>query len=378
MLIEIIRALNVIADNVAARKLTLTTARDSVAKLAASLDGLKVSPANRDQAAHIAKQMRDLCDLRRVEAFTREIRPVIAMLEAFDAKASETENPARAALMEKQRKELAALEANQAIENLLPVPPKYIVNSSIGDMCCYEVKGLRGAVELMKRFSVLVPMAQGRNGFVRVAPPEMLGDKFTIKEGEMYAACFDVEGGIGRHIDGASVAIDFWTRIEGRLLHIKIDIKGPDYIGHYNKFIPACNMTRDRSGRIISISWSPNKYASTLGRPITWSTGDKSSYHHDHLILADYWQDMQVTEFAEMFDRLEALIALVEEIPEVEIVENPEYEAHRCGEYPLFSEDNPCPNKSYSGGLTRYLCHCDNPNRCPGVNAVRKWYGKKN
>lgn len=405
MIIEMIRVLTATAAAVESRKARLCDAKEVVAARRADLAKFNEEYSDKGANLHagyqIALQMGDLLKARKIAHFVERLRAVITRLEIFQqethAAAVAANKPARdkaeaerlrqesarAALVEKQQKELAALEANQAIESSLPVPPRHIVNSSIGDMCCYQVDGLRGAIDLMKQFSNLVPMAQGRDGHVRIAPPEMLPARYAIKEGEMYSACFDVSGGVDRHVDGASVALDFWTRIEGRLLHIKIDIKGPDYIGHYNKFVPVCNIQRGYNNNIISCTWTPGKYASTLGRAIVWATGDsgavKKSYHHDHLILADHWQEMPITEFCELFDRLEALITLVE-APEIkpEIIENAEYEAHRAGEYPLFSEDNPCPNKSYVGALSVCVCHCDKPNECPGVNAVRKWYGKTN
>lgn len=400
MLIEMIRVLTATATAVESKKARLCDAKEVIAARRADLATYNAKAEQVNDGHQIALAMGDLLTVRKSAVFVERLRAIVTRLEIFQEKqhaaavagnrpvydkAEENrlaQDKARAALLEKQRKELAALEANQAIESLLPVAPRHIVNSSIGDMCCYQVDGLRGAVNLLKQFPNIVPMVQGRDGHIRIAPPEMLPARYTIKEGEMYSACFDVSGGIDRHIDGANVALDFWTRIEGRLLHIKIDIKGPDYIGHYNVFVPNNNIQRGFNNTIISSTWTPGKLASTLGRAITWATGDngnvKKSYHHDHLILADHWQEMAVTEFLELFDRLEALITLTEEKPKVEIVENPEYEAHRCGEYPLFSDENPCPNKSFSGGLSRYLCHCDKPNECPGVNAVRKWYGKNN
>lgn len=391
MLIEMIRTLRLLSSTVAARKGSMKDAKETIAARVESLDldgNAKAMISNimksrtRYQFVTFTITAADYLDGVQQAQHAEKVAANKPAYDKAEAQRIAQEN-ARVALEEKQRKERAQLEADQALESSLPMPPRHIVRSSVGDMCCYQVEGIRAAIDLVKMFPVIVPMVKARDGFMRISPAEMLSDslKRGIVEGKMYSACFDIEGGIDRHIDGANVALDFWTRIEGRLLHISISIKGPDYIGHYNKFMPEQSIQRGYNNNIISLTWKPNKYALTLGECVTWGSGDngpvKKSFHHDYLINADHWEEMPVTEFWELFDRLEALITLVEG-PEIkpEIVENEEYEKHRAGEYPLFSNDNPCPNKSYSGGLTQYLCHCDKPNECPGVNAVRKWYGK--
>lgn len=39
-------------------------------------------------------------------------------------------------------------------------------------------------------------------------------------------------------------------------------------------------------------------------------------------------------------------------------------------EYPLFNEAGLCPTARYVGGTSRYLCECEDPEKCLGVWAV--------
>lgn len=41
-------------------------------------------------------------------------------------------------------------------------------------------------------------------------------------------------------------------------------------------------------------------------------------------------------------------------------------------EYPLFDKSDLCPRPRYVGGTSNYLCECDHPRECPGVQAVLK------
>lgn len=393
MLIEMIRALRLLSSTVAARKETIKNAKEMIAARVESLDldgnakamiGNVMTSRTRYQFVTFCITAADYLDDVQQKQHAAAVAANKPAHDKAEAQRIAQEN-ARVALEEKQRKEREQLEKTQALESLLPMPPRHIVYSGIGDMACYQVEGIRAAIDLVKMFPVIVPMVKAKNGFVRVTPAEMLSDEYKrgIIEGRMYSASFDIEGGIDRHIDGATVSLDFWTRIEGRLLHIKIDIKGPDYIGHYNKFMPEQSIQRGFNNTIISLTWKPNKYALTLGECITWATGDsgavKKSFHHDYLINADHWEEKPVEEFWELFDRLEALITLVEgaEI-KPEIVENPEYERLRFkDEYPLYSDDTGCPNQVYTGGISKYKCACDKPNECPGVNNVRRVFGKQ-
>lgn len=393
MLIEMIRTLRTLSATVAARKGSMKDAKEMIAARVESLDldgnakamiGNIMTSRTRCQFVTFTDSAADYLDGVQEKQHAEKVAANKPAYDKAEAQRIAQEN-ARVALEEKQRKERAQLEADQALESSLPMPPRHIVRSSIGDMACYQVEGLRAAIDLLKMFPVIVPMVKARDGFMRISPAEMLSDslKRGIVDGKMYSACFDIEGGIDRHIDGASVALDFWTRIDGRLLHINISINGPDYIGHYNKFMPEQSIQRGYNNKIISLTWKPNKYALTLGECVTWASGDngavKKSFHHDYLISADHWVEMPVTEFWELFDRLEALIALVEG-PEIkpEIVENAEYERLRFkDEYPLYSDNTGCPNQVYTGGIIKYKCACDKPNECPGVNNVRRVFGKQ-
>lgn len=393
MLIEMIRTLRTLSATVAARKGSMKDAKEMIAARVESLDldgnakamiGNVMTSRTRYQFVTFTDTAADYLDGVQQAQHAEKVAANKPAHDKAEAQRIAQEN-ARRELEEKQRKEREQLEKTQALESSLPMPPRHIVYSGIGDMACYQVEGIRAAIDLVKMFPVIVPMVKARDGFMRISPAEMLSDslKRGIVEGKMYSACFDIEGGIDRHIDGANVALDFWTRIDGRLLHINISIKGPDYIGHYNKFMPEQSIQRGYNNKIISLAWKPNKYALTLGECITWASGDngpvKKSFHQDYLISADHWEEMPVTEFWELFDRLEALIALVEG-PEIkpEIVENAEYERLRFkDEYPLYSDSTGCPNQVYTGGIIKYKCACDKPNECPGVNNVRRVFGKE-
>ena len=42
----------------------------------------------------------------------------------------------------------------------------------------------------------------------------------------------------------------------------------------------------------------------------------------------------------------------------------------RGTEWPLWNYDYKCPCKVYVGGVSRFLCRCDEPQKCPGVIAI--------
>ena len=198
-------------------------------------------------------------------------------------------------LQAKQAAELAALQREHAIANALPLAPSSIVEvKGLPPKATYKVQGVRGALELLQKFPVIVPFTQYRNGWLRLTPLELVPEHHqTSNTDGAYAAHLNTNYHAESHCNaGTDAKLKFFTRAEGvGIVQISADITGPDYIGGYHRLNPTTNQKGAR-GRIVERTFSANPMLNGyFDRVQYWSTGDigpiKAWANVDYLLCAD-------------------------------------------------------------------------------------------
>lgn len=192
---------------------------------------------------------------------------------------------------------VATLTAELAVASALPVTPHRVMQTgkSIGaPWATYKVKGLRGALELIRQFNV-VPATVLRDSCTSIKPVEQIAEDKHGKASGNYAAWLNVSEMQGY---SASAKLLFFTRVEGfGLVRVCADIEGPDYIGAYSALRPVAREQRDRNNRVISRTFAANDelYAMTDYR-IIWNSGDsspvKTSSEISYFLCADQMDDL--------------------------------------------------------------------------------------
>jgi len=199
-------------------------------------------------------------------------------------------------LKAEQEKQLAELEYRLAIAKQCPVTPDRVIKVSTGEAAwvTYKVKGIRGALEILRQFDPVVPFSEARDGCLYLQPEELMKEGLKEKAEGFYAVRLDVDQGEGF---GPSAKLSFYARIPeahggGVLVRVQCDIEGPGYIGMYHGLGAQLDIIRDHGGRIIDHKWSRNPDAGAIAdKVIKWGSGSDTSARFSYLFCADQAED---------------------------------------------------------------------------------------
>ena len=221
-----------------------------------------------------------------------------------------------AQLEAEQAAAVAKLKKQHAVAACLPVAPDYVdASSAMGwPLATYKVEGLRGALEMLKRFTV-VPFTEFRNGFLRLQPMQFVPVEQRDKHAAQWALSIDVSTHFLSHCGaGTTVRVKFFARVEGLdVVNVWLDVKGPGYIGSFNALGATCK-TRNTGNfghgtAVVPGSARPNAPLSgAADRVQAWGTGGDDWANHSYLVHTDL--EGQDTPGAELKHAVEVLTNL--------------------------------------------------------------------
>ena len=163
-------------------------------------------------------------------------------------------------------------------------------------------RSLADALELMKKFSAIVPFNVLRDVCTIMAPEKDLPEKDrangykrdTHRNSGAYVAHLDV-----RHINDStaptSARLGFFARAGGMLFNVSIEF-GTGYIGACPQMAPVRKETRNARGHIESATFATNSVLSSMADSVlSYGSGDmgsiKKSADHRYLCLSDRGDD---------------------------------------------------------------------------------------
>lgn len=201
-------------------------------------------------------------------------------------------------LKAKQAQELADLEAKHKFVALLPFEPSYVaLKCATGTpRVSFKVEGLGGALEILKAFTV-VPFTEYRDGFLHLKPVALCKGADPDKYSDQWAVSLVAETDFLSHLGypHTTVKLKFFARIPGiietnGLLHVTLDIQGPDYIHGFNALGASCSFTGKGSRRHVERnSKTPNQALNAYcDRVISYGGIDEGQAHYEYLICVDY------------------------------------------------------------------------------------------
>lgn len=213
-----------------------------------------------------------------------------------------------------QARELAELEAKQAFAQLLPLAPSYVTVSALTGTprASFKVQGLGGALEALKAFTI-VPFTEYRGGgCLNLKPIALCKGIDADKHADQWAASLVADttfiSDLGPH---TKVKLKFFARIPGAfqangVIHVTLDIQGPDYIGMFNALGASCELSPGRK-QVKQGTKRPNDALNGyFDRVITWASDDTSA-NYEYLICSD-WSDKDATgpkELSHLFGQLQ-------------------------------------------------------------------------
>jgi len=155
-----------------------------------------------------------------------------------------------------QAAERAKLAAQLEFAAAMPLVPDYIgtINGKRAPHVSYRRRTMTQALELLGSFQV-VPMYRFKDSCLQICP-----------EGEQAATANEESGpyAIGLRVatvEGKTSADLFFYAVlsDGRLVHVGIDIEGPDYIGGFQKFAGSRQpVARGKRGEVTEWRGGPN------------------------------------------------------------------------------------------------------------------------
>lgn len=201
-------------------------------------------------------------------------------------------------LKAKQARELAELEARHKFAALLPFAPSYIaLNAATGThRVSFKVEGLGGALEALKAFTV-APFTEYRDGNLHLKPVALCKGADPDKHSDQWAVSLVVETDFLSHIGKphTDAKMKFFARVPGvveanGLVHVTLDIKGPDYIGGFDALAATCAFTGKGRGRHVAHnSKAPNLALNAYcDRVISYGGMGEDRAHYEYLICTDY------------------------------------------------------------------------------------------
>lgn len=201
-------------------------------------------------------------------------------------------------LKAKQAQELADLEAKHKFTALLPFAPSYLaIKAATGTpRASFKVKGLGGALEALKAFTI-VPFTEYRDGALHLKPVALCKGADPDKHSDQWGASFVAETDFLSHLGypHTTVKLKFFARVPGvietnGLVHITLDIQGPDYIGGFNALGASCTFAgKGRARHVVRGSKAPNAAVNSyFDRVISYGGMAEDRAHYEYLICTDY------------------------------------------------------------------------------------------
>lgn len=194
-----------------------------------------------------------------------------------------------------QARELAALEAKHKLAALMPLAPSYVAaDTATGTpRVSYKVQGLAGALEVLQAFTV-VPFTEYRDGFLHLKPIAFCKGIDADKHADQWGASIVAETSFTSNLGYplTTIKVKFFARIPGLelangVVHVTLNVTGPDYIGAFNVLGASCQYTSNNRSQVKAGSIRPNAALNGAGRLIAWSI-DSNSAHHEYLINSDF------------------------------------------------------------------------------------------
>lgn len=202
----------------------------------------------------------------------------------------------RAAMLERQARELEALEREHktetAIAAAMPKPPARVHVFPV-PWAIYKAATLGEALALFRDTPAVVPFWYWRDGCAGYGPLETLKPRQAdgIEAGPL-ALGLDVETVAGQL---PRATLYWWTRAPGFLARIKVDIENPGRYGTpwppLARLAAGCTETRSPAGRVVRArEWRYNLEArSDSDHATAWATGDKvNRARHGYAWYADH------------------------------------------------------------------------------------------
>jgi hypothetical protein len=200
-------------------------------------------------------------------------------------------------MKERQAKERAKLEAEHAIANLAPVPPRAVMLTACGERAwiSYEADSLWAALDVMAKFQP-VAFYKFKGTYTRYEP-EAINDKRTRDKGESddvpLVALIDTSGGEGF---GPNALLCFFAYLGDDLCKVKIELKpegyGPALWWQYAaQFIANARGTSRRldGNRYILGDFRANETLAGMSDCYTkWGSGSREAWHFTYALCADY------------------------------------------------------------------------------------------
>jgi hypothetical protein len=196
-------------------------------------------------------------------------------------------------LKAKQAREVAKLEAEHALANLCPVPPKSVqlTSGGLAPWISYECESLVDALALVGRLGEIVPFWQYKGTFTRLQPEALATEKSGETVGGPFAFAFDVSQGDGF---GPSAQLKAFYRLSsGEIAQAHIRLRpagyGPEAWHSYSaRPVYRSSGYGNRESRIIDTWHANNSLSAMSDKYIKWGTGDSKSAHFEYLFAADY------------------------------------------------------------------------------------------
>lgn len=197
----------------------------------------------------------------------------------------------------KQARDLAKLEAEHAIANHLPLPPKFVMLVTTGEKAwiTYYVADLWEALEVMAKFEP-VAMYKFKGTYTRYEP-EPINDARTKDKGESdgvpLVAKIATSGGEGH---GPNAALEFFAYVGGDLCKIKCDLHGRFGASSWGQYGPRfVQNTGGRSkkldgyNRYVRGDFRANdKLAAMTCAYTSWGQGCDKAWSFTYALAADY------------------------------------------------------------------------------------------
>lgn len=204
-------------------------------------------------------------------------------------------------LQAEQARELESLKNQHllASDSSFPFPPDSVQLTGRGvgnNWVSYKVDGLRGALELFRKFTDVVPMYAARTSCTRIRPAENMTEEELGNCKGPFA--LEIVARTTAERRTADVTINFFARLStGAAVRVSMKVKGPDYIGAYGKLRADATEEREpRTGRIIRRGFNANtELHAGCDHFISWGTGEtgaiKTYCEHSHFFSADHDAD---------------------------------------------------------------------------------------
>lgn len=223
-----------------------------------------------------------------------------------------------------QARELETLKKQHALASdpFFPCPPDRVQLTGRGvgnDWVSYKVEGLRGALELFRKFNNVVPMYAARTSCTRIRPAENMTEEDLSSCKGPFA--LDITARTTAERRTADVEVKFFARVsDGRAVRVTLKVNGPDYIGAYGKLRADATEERDRrTGRIISRAFNANvELHAGCDHFISWGTGEtgqvKTYCDHSHFFSADHDADGTAEENSHALSMLQNICDRLEPV----------------------------------------------------------------